>query len=838
MIDRTQSFLPVIILFYELLPGRKSRQEANEPDDFPKTLFEDFLDWLRSFKHSKPILVISTLAFTYGAHLVSKRNLRSTFFCSGIDSGSLIVALQWLGLSLDATIAILLWRILAWARTTRSRLKTLSGIFVSSSLIMGFLSLTLGLFGPSKTTAHHYKAPDSLYVFDIFADGFIFSIFCISSGFIICEQGPATFVATLVFMSGLLATTQRTLLIGTWENIWRLETNLALSLLCLGFVFFAYTIGLRSVAFVGRVFLVGFLLILVIASAIFSLVKKPSLDSHPLERLIYDRRVEADRWLVHAAVSKTLKVAVQEYKERNHGRDPPPKFDTWYRFAAERNSPIIDHFAQISSDTLPFWAFPPEEIRQALTLVASQPDIALVKVQNGVASHKQPEDSPHHSVLDNLVGMISTFGRHLPNMEIAVNLNERPRVLAPWIGTHRLGKSGKHHGLRKLISRGSEAPLSVEDTQPGASPRGELPHPDYMGSTSVRTFRQMTALTCPPGSRARSGVHWNIRDFCSVCAKPQSQGQFLKGWDAAQDLCHQPDIYRLHAFHASPPDLMPLQHLLPVFSRSKTSSYSDILIPLTRPNDTIVADDAGADFTMKSDRLYWRGSVGARGLSNELLHGGHQERLVHLINNSSASDKVMLLLSTKENKDRFAYESVPASEVNKALPIDVGIQDYGACSSSTEATCEAAQRELGLKPEARPLGNRYVLLTDSDDGPPAGLVPALRSTSVPFVTSVFREWHAERVMPWVHFVPVDLRYHALHSTLAYFTGLKGRGAVNGRDPEMDARIEDARWIADQGRRWAAKSLRREDMEVYLFRLLLEWGRLIDDDRDKIRFQLG
>jgi hypothetical protein len=30
-------------------------------------------------------------------------------------------------------------------------------------------------------------------------------------------------------------------------------------------------------------------------------------------------------------------------------------------------------------------------------------------------------------------------------------------------------------------------------------------------------------------------------------------------------------------------------------------------------------------------------------------------------------------------------------------------------------------------------------------------------------------------------------------------------------------------------------LRKEDMEIYFFRLLLEWGRLTDDRRDMIGF---
>lgn len=43
--------------------------------------------------------------------------------------------------------------------------------------------------------------------------------------------------------------------------------------------------------------------------------------------------------------------------------------------------------------------------------------------------------------------------------------------------------------------------------------------------------------------------------------------------------------------------------------------------------------------------------------------------------------------------------------------------------------------------------------------------------------------------------------------------------------------EEARKIAMQGKEWAEKVLRREDMLVYLLRLLLEYRRLCDDNRE-------
>lgn len=54
---------------------------------------------------------------------------------------------------------------------------------------------------------------------------------------------------------------------------------------------------------------------------------------------------------------------------------------------------------------------------------------------------------------------------------------------------------------------------------------------------------------------------------------------------------------------------------------------------------------------------------------------------------------------------------------------------------------------------------------------------------------------------------------------------------------MRSRLDEAEFIAEEGRAWAGKVLRKEDMEVYMFRLLLEWGRLTDDRREELGFEV-
>ncbi|KAK1755273.1 glycosyltransferase [Echria macrotheca] len=794
-----EAWLPLVILAYELLPGRNYRDHLDRHDDMGETIFEAFGEW---FTGSKAPLTTGIVLFTCGTYLASSQDPRSTFICS--QGGTFIVVLQWLGLFLDAAIIIMGWRLLAWSRSTKSRLKTLGGILLTAALATGFLYTLSRAFQPSHSVAYHFRGLDSLYVFDTAVDGLAFSVFFISTSLLSTEGSPLSLVGIITFITGLFLAAQNTLLTATWQNISPSLTFIALTLVCNGFAFFVYANNLRSVMFIHRALIVFSLLVLNVAATVYILIGgNIDVDGHPLERLIYDSRVAGDRWLLRASVSNSFPVAVREYKERNRGREPPPNFDIWYQFAKDRKSIVLDHFAQIEADLHPFYGVAPEKLREDVRRVGEEPDVVVVRIQNGSLVYDSPPPQ-YKDILADLSAMVSTFGKHLPDgLEFALNLNDRPRVLAPYEDVKRFTKAARHGRLSRLLPR-----LSL-DTKSDQTPRTA-----GRTYTTVRALREMTALTCPTGTSMRSGVHWDIRDFCSACASPQSDGLFLTNWPMALELCHQSDLLRLHGFHMEPSELRPIQELAPVFSRSKTDAYSDILLPLARAADERPTGHDTA-FTLKENKLFWRGEPGGY-RDAELAQGGHQERLVHLVSNASRSDQTTILLPVHKRKGKFAYEKVPTAELNAALPLDI---TFGLQDPSTSAL----------------YNSKYILVTDTNAGPPPNFMQVLQSNSAPFLASIFREWYTERLLPWVHFVPVDLRYHALHGTLAYFVGF-GTDKLGGRQIRIEGgAVSNGKWIAEQGRQFSGKALRREDREVYLFRLLLEWARLVDDGREGLRY---
>ncbi|KAI1378681.1 glycosyltransferase family 90 protein [Hypoxylon crocopeplum] len=831
--EGVEAFLPVLLATYEFFSHRPTQVVSDEPEDMWGNPLEDFKNWLISSPIS---LLFSTVLFCYGVFMVGDFTPKSTYFCSTlVNQSSFTVVIQWLGVFIDAIVMIMFWRVLSWARTTKSRLRTLGGILILTSVGVSVLWMGTRISQHREIMGHHpFRGIGSLYFFDVFSTGLLVSTLFISTALWICDSTALEPTAIATFTSGILASIQSVLLIGTYQQTSSGQPLVVLSVISVGFVIFTYTNSMRWIVVFKRVFLMLLLICIIIASTIFAAVRSRQLDRHPVDDLVYRNRVEADRWLRHATVSTTLKLAVAEYKDRHQGRDPPPNFDRWFQFAEQRKSVVIDRFDQIERDIRPFWGLRQQQIREGLEILKGLPDIGIIDIADGKATHNQPLDPAQKLMLDEAVLMISTFAEHLPDMSVAINLKERPRVLVPWDDVHRLTMAGSKTRFQ-LLPYGSRK-RRVDDTKlaeanpidASRAPLGSVAQP-YV---SAKKFRQLEALACPPGSAARGGVNWDVRDFCSPCIKPHSEGQFLQDWEMFLDPCHQPDIFNLHDLHTTPHLYELHQDLLPLFSRSKTDSFNDILIPLIHPD--IKQEPDKTAFDRKKDIVFWQGDAkGSQVVTPQSILGGHRHRLVHLANNASAVDQVSMLLGIRAGgKDRFRYEATRVKEANGPLPFEFSFTNAEPCE---DANCQLLQREFGFKEPGKALENRYVMLLDSADGPPPDLLPTLRSNSVPVLASVFREWYTERLMPWVHFVPIDLRYHALHSTMAYFIGLKNRGSINGRPQLTDGRKEDARWIAEQGRKWADKAIRREDMEVYMFRLLLEWGRVIDENRDNLGF---
>ena len=77
---------------------------------------------------------------------------------------------------------------------------------------------------------------------------------------------------------------------------------------------------------------------------------------------------------------------------------------------------------------------------------------------------------------------------------------------------------------------------------------------------------------------------------------------------------------------------------------------------------------------------------------------------------------------------------------------------------------------------------------------------------------------------------MDNTFIDIYGIMEYFLGNEENG-VRGHD-------EMAKTIAMGGKEWSEKVLRKEDMQIYMLRLLLEYARVCDDDREIMGWREG
>jgi len=183
---------------------------------------------------------------------------------------------------------------------------------------------------------------------------------------------------------------------------------------------------LRSSRFLAVIFLIFSLIVLhrlFSSSSYFGLVKSPwyrTKETHPIDQLIRDAQDAFKEILSRRTY--TLEDAAAAYRRRR-GRHPPPAFRLWHEFAAERNPIMVeDFFDQIYHDLEPFWAVDPAKMRQDADNFEM-----VINVRNGRAT--TGSDWFWTQIWLDLVREVEHL---LPDMDIAMNAMDEPRVLVPW----------------------------------------------------------------------------------------------------------------------------------------------------------------------------------------------------------------------------------------------------------------------------------------------------------------------------------------------------------------------------------------------------------------------
>ncbi|EIN13346.1 hypothetical protein PUNSTDRAFT_59402 [Punctularia strigosozonata HHB-11173 SS5] len=502
---------------------------------------------------------------------------------------------------------------------------------------------------------------------------------------------------------------------------------------------------------------------------------------HPIYELIENAEREWEGMLHRQ--SKSLDEAVAEY-ERRYGRRPPKGFDRWWDYVETHDVLLPDEYDQIHEDLEPFWAIPPELLQDIQYAWEAAPDTytlgrygnwkgAGVTIVNDTLRDATFEKQIRGS--REITALLKDVQEFIPPFRAVFSTADGPSLLSSW----RLREEAK-----KTVQAGKY--LDIAD----------LPPHEDIGWLSA----------CAPTSPARA-----VADAFALAPLNTTANRtraFVHAPLRASDPCQHPSLLTSHsAFlaHGKGPAL-PDPRLVPQFSCATTGAHADVVAVGYQGTGSGDDEVPAVEWEEKLDgsrddegngRLFWRGGPACAG---EAWCGAAQRaRLVKLRDGGGA---VMVA-----NATGWGTAEVEAG--------GGGLLDV-----------RFADRPMDARELAR---HKFAMDVDGGGEQEAGFKRLLASGAVVLRSTVRRAWFERRMVSWVHYVPVQNDYSDVLDVMAFFTGLGGDAQV----AEKDAL---AKRIAEHGKEWTRRMWRKEDLTAYLFRLFLEYARLMSVEREKMDFE--
>ncbi|CAK7209907.1 hypothetical protein SBRCBS47491_000600 [Sporothrix bragantina] len=578
---------------------------------------------------------------------------------------------------------------------------------------------------------------------------------------------------------------------------------------------------------------------------------------HPIDQLIKDAEQA-----FHAAIAEdpdSLLKAAHAYRRRR-GRHPPPGFDIWYKTAKEVNALIPESFFdRIYDDLEPFWGSEPKMLRfQAYSFPH------VIRVRRGHVYHfSDTEDKTNWIQL--WADSLKEFAEFLPDVDIPVNIMEHPRLAMPWENLQKIVEEvrKKHPGV--------EAPFDVitaytglknlDPITPKAINKDQRYTHNWITTESadglasdIKLYWLHYQKTCPPDTPGRDADIFNLPQSILYPQKPNknyTKGGYIVDAKAARDPCVQPLMRAMHGTFVEPMGLSTSGDLMPLFSGSKLPGNNEILWPgasyYGKNDDFIARDTHRTDWSSKKDKLFWQGPA-TGGINREMTWWRfHRHRFSQMTNGSTLDTSVH-----SYKIDSPSFDLPDLNDFSKLYPEAMSHYPYFTfktwLNESTDVrvthlmctpeqfdgsgrrlpTCPYSGHLISVQNAISP-GNWYdsKIIADIDGNTYSRFFAQLiASTSMPIKATMYAEWHDDRLFPWFHYVPMDNSYMDLYGILDYF--LK-----DAEDRWVD-HDDAAKTIAQNGAEWSKRMLRDDDMQLYTWRLLLEYARV----SDPLRYRLG
>ncbi|KAG8893491.1 F-actin-capping protein subunit alpha [Tulasnella sp. 403] len=502
--------------------------------------------------------------------------------------------------------------------------------------------------------------------------------------------------------------------------------------------------------------------------------------------------------------SRSFHEAVYEYRRR-YGRSPPRGFDSW--FSVENNVTLIDEvsresyawtanarqhqvqFDQIDRDIAPFLAIPPEAVATRVAKAESHFDTYHITVNDGDV------DAVGGLRARDMLDFLADIAPNLPNMTFHVSFHD--------MGPHVYGDDFRAE-VKRVLAQGTYL-------SPEAITRFESKKRNPRKTVTKACFDDAPAVLRERGILQRDPADQFFR--------------FIYDHLATMDYCNNPDVLDNNGIFLY--NLSGDSFIFPLFVQSKLRQGGNILYPsLVRFQDFSKAKIMPWS-ERSTSKLFWRGRMTGSHHSTKLpWQTSHRIRLHNIANNETFSNDVVNLL-VEDSKRRVSRKKYSRKVLNSAY-LDTGLISPPIQCAEEDGTCDAIEREIKfLAPVWGDVGrNKYVLDIDGN-GWSARYQALLASGSLVLKSTIFPEWNTDWLVPYYHYVPVQHDYSDLYDVMSFFAG----------SPDGHGRHEDlAEKIGMRGAEFVRRHWRREDIQAYMYRLLLEYARAISPDREAMSYK--
>ncbi|BGP24779.1 glycosyltransferase family 90 protein [Rhodotorula toruloides] len=534
---------------------------------------------------------------------------------------------------------------------------------------------------------------------------------------------------------------------------------------------------------------------------------------HPILTLIKRAEIEWNKKVQRQ--SKTLKDAVHEYRRR-YKRNPPRGFEQWWAYAKANRVILVDEYDQIHRDLQPFWALEPGDLAHRVRVMQERAETFTIKVTDGKTTEEGEQAFLRRA--KDLSDLISRFSAHVPDVNLTFTRHDQPACQLDVFHKERmleLAALGEYWGPSDYLENSD---VRLSNWAIGCPPDSPL----RIVEQAILDEMEENGEDSPPTEEL---VARYKKAYGETQQKPSTSParSYIYDHSSAMDICQHPESMNLHGFTSvAGTDPGPL---VPLFTFAKTNVHSDILVtPLEQYSDTYIGYEPDWDKKTKN-MLMWRGSTTGIDFYVQNDWKNSQRARLHFLANDKEGTKSVLWA---EGDGPIREKTYNVNGLNRAY-MDVAFA--GGPVQCDPETCTLMNKLIDFR-DTMGLNEayQYKYVMDVDGNGWSGRFHRLMSMKAcVFKSTLFPEWYADRIQPWLHYVPVKVDYSDLYDIMTFFHGTpEGHGSHD----------ELANKIGLAGKHWARDHWRKQDMAAYMFRLILEWARLLhrnDEDSHSLDF---